>query len=239
MSGRSVTRSRQAEPLTKLDFGLAPGRVSGTVFFDTTATPEQLQRPGRARLASDAVQRHHLARYDADRSERHVLVREPVRWRLVPGVHLDAVRRKLHTAAPSSGAACTAGGQAANGYGFTLSASGQAGADFGFEPWGSASGTVYNDLNQDGVNNDSSPQQGWTVHLSGGSSLVKTTTSVGRLVHHHAPFSPGTAYTVCETPPSGLWGAEPAACSTAQTCATGPRAAERLHLHGDLWRGSP
>ena len=77
---------------------------------------------------------------------------------------------------------------------------------FCFNGVGSISGTVYQDLNQNGGNDDSSPQSGWTVKLYRGSSLVRTTTSGsdGSYIFS-VSLATGSQYTVCEAPPSGTW----------------------------------
>ena len=77
---------------------------------------------------------------------------------------------------------------------------------FCFDVRGSVSGTVYDDLNQNGQNDDTSPQSGWTVHLYEGTTLVKTTTSgSGGSYAFALQLSTGSQYTVCEVPPSGNW----------------------------------
>ena len=71
---------------------------------------------------------------------------------------------------------------------------------------GSVSGTVYQDLNQNGENDDSSTQSGWTVNLYQGTTLVKTTTSgSGGFYTFALQLATGSQYTVCEVPPSGTW----------------------------------
>ena len=77
---------------------------------------------------------------------------------------------------------------------------------FCFDVRGSVSGTVYHDLNQNGQNDDNSPQSGWTVHLYQGTTLVKTTTSgSGGSYAFALQLATGSQYTVCEVPPSGTW----------------------------------
>jgi hypothetical protein len=90
------------------------------------------------------------------------------------------------------------------GYQIASLGTSQAALNFGFQPLGSVAGTVYHDLNQDGVNNDTSPQSGWTVSLYQGSTLVgspATTGSDGSYSFANV-LVPGTQYTICEQPPS-------------------------------------
>ena len=81
-----------------------------------------------------------------------------------------------------------------------LGSGGKSDASFGFQPLGSISGAVFDDLNQDGLNNDSSPQ-GWTITLYGGASPATTTSTGGK--YSFSALHPGTQYTVCETAPNG------------------------------------
>ena len=105
---------------------------------------------------------------------------------------------------PSSGGGCTA--QGTNGYTFVLAAGGKTDANFGFEPYGAVSGTVYNDANQNATIDAGEAQPGWKVNLYAGSSLVQSKTSGTDGSYSFAlPLSPGTNYTVCEAPPSGTW----------------------------------
>ena len=104
--------------------------------------------------------------------------------------------------------------------------------DFGLAP-GSVSGTVFNDANQNNCNDlaagascpaglgsgTDSALGGWTVTLSGGSTVATATTQSDGSYTINAAFTPGTAYTVCETPPSGLWGQT--VPLTAQSACTG------------------
>ena len=90
---------------------------------------------------------------------------------------------------------------------------------FCFDLRGSVTGTVYRDLNQNGTNDDSSPQSGWTLKLYQGSTVVKTTTSGSSGSYSFAvPLSTGTQYTVCEVPPSGTWAQTQPSPSSANVC---------------------
>ncbi len=105
---------------------------------------------------------------------------------------------------PASGASCTGTGQSAVGYSFTLASIGRTGLDFGHEPIGSVSGTVYQDANQNGQNDaGDTPQPGWTVNLYTSSTLTATTTSgAGGGYSFNLLLSTGTPYRICEAPPS-------------------------------------
>jgi len=93
---------------------------------------------------------------------------------------------------------------------------------FCFDVVGSVSGTVYQDLNQNGNNDDSSPQAGWTVHLYKGATLVKTTTSGANGSYAFAlALAAGSQYTVCEVPPSGMWAQSQPAPASANVCSAG------------------
>lgn len=73
-------------------------------------------------------------------------------------------------------------------------------------------GTVYQDTNQNGTNDDNSPRVGWTVSLysgvtagtAGGGTLVSSqpTTATGSY-HFDVPANSSTTYRVCEKPASG------------------------------------
>jgi hypothetical protein len=77
---------------------------------------------------------------------------------------------------------------------------------FCFNALGSVSGTVYQDLNRNGENDDNSTQSGWTVDLYKGATLVKTTTSgSGGSYAFALQLATGSQYTICEVPPSGSW----------------------------------
>ena len=100
---------------------------------------------------------------------------------------------------------------------------------FCFDVRGSVSGTVYHDLNQNGQNDDNSPQSGWTVHLYQGTTLVKTTTSgSGGSYAFALQLSTGSQYTVCEVPPSGSWAQTQPSPSDTNVCS----------LAGELVRGT-
>lgn len=105
------------------------------------------------------------------------------------------------TVPSSGGVACSTEGT--TGYQLTLDSSGATGEDFAFEPWGSVSGNVYNDANQNGQNDDSAPQSGWTVTLYGGSGTPPSVTTDDSGDYSFADvLEPGTQYTVCEHPPA-------------------------------------
>lgn len=137
----------------------------------------------------------------------------------------------LPSSTTASKAACSGTDERPLGYSFTTSQT-VTGLDFGIAP-GTVSGTVFTDANQNGcydvaggascppapVVGTDSALGGWTVTLYGGSSPLSTTSKSDGSYSIPVSFSPGTAYTVCETPPSGLWGqtAPPAAtCSSGQ-----------------------
>ncbi len=107
---------------------------------------------------------------------------------------------------PTSGPACTGSGQAS--YGYTAAPLGTAGqtGNFGLQPVGSISGQVYSDTNQDGVNNDNSPQAGWTVTLYDASNTqVGSVPSAANGNYKFTLPLTSSSYTVCEAPPSGNW----------------------------------
>jgi hypothetical protein len=125
--------------------------------------------------------------------------------------------KNLETA-PTSGPACTGVGQAGRGYAITsLGSSGQSGLDFGFEPYGTLSGTVYDDQNQDGAYDSSplpadTPLSGWSIALydtssaTPGTPVTTATSDASGAYSVSLPFTPNHAYVVCETPPSaGTW----------------------------------
>lgn len=72
-------------------------------------------------------------------------------------------------------------------------------------------GTVYQDVNQNGANDDSSPRNGWTVDLyagvtagqAGGGSLIASKTTGADGKYHFDVAATGTTYRVCEVPASG------------------------------------
>ena len=69
-------------------------------------------------------------------------------------------------------------------------------------------GTVYQDNNQNGTNDDSAPQQQWTVNLysgvtpgaAGGGTLVKSQVTGPDGTYHFDVAATGTTYRVCEVP---------------------------------------
>jgi SdrD B-like domain len=90
---------------------------------------------------------------------------------------------------------------------------------FCFDVRGSVSGTVYRDLNQNGTNDDTSPQSGWTVNLYQGSTLVQTTSSgSGGSYAFALALVTGAQYTVCEVPPSGTWAQTQPSPSSPNVC---------------------
>jgi hypothetical protein len=93
---------------------------------------------------------------------------------------------------------------------------------FCFNLAGSASGTVYRDVNENGTKDTSeSGQSGWTVNLysSPSSTPVATTTSGSTGSYSFVvPFSTGTTYRICEAPPSGTWAQSQPLPSTPNLC---------------------
>jgi len=90
---------------------------------------------------------------------------------------------------------------------------------FCFDTLGSVSGTVYQDLNQNGTNDDSSPQSGWGLKLYQGATLVKTTTSgSGGSYSFGVTLATGSQYTICEVPPSGSWAQTQPSPSSTNVC---------------------
>jgi SdrD B-like domain len=136
--------------------------------------------------------------------------------------------------APGAGVSCPSG-QAANGFSFTLAAAGQTGQNFGFQPVGSISGMVYNDVNQNGSFEPATDatQSGWTVNLYDATgALVKSTTSAADGTYEFDLPLTSAAYTVCEAPPSGDWAqSEPLPSSTDQ-CSTGTELPKGYSLTG-------
>jgi hypothetical protein len=84
-------------------------------------------------------------------------------------------------------------------------------------------GHVYQDSNQDGVNNDGSPRVGWTVNLYNGGTLVDHQTTDGNGFYHFDVLGSATR-TVCEAPtgdapPTGqAWVQTQPAPSTTTNC---------------------
>jgi len=87
----------------------------------------------------------------------------------------------------------------------------------------SVSGTVFDDLNQDGVKGTSTTDpglSGWTINLSkDGTQVVATATSSSNGAYSlSAPFAAGSTYSICETPPSGTWAQTLPAPSSGSVC---------------------
>ena len=124
---------------------------------------------------------------------------------------------------PASSATCSATGQSSVGYSFTLPTSGKTGADFGHQPLGSVSGTVYQDVNQNGANDNGEPAlSNWTINLYNGSSLVATTTSGLDGSYRFDLVLSTSAYRICEAPPSpGTWAQSQPLPSTPNICGAG------------------
>jgi hypothetical protein len=72
---------------------------------------------------------------------------------------------------------------------------------------GSVSGTVYQDVNQNGSNDAGDTAQAWTVRLYKGSTAVASTTSSASdgSYHFNLLLDTSSTYRVCEAPPSGTW----------------------------------
>jgi len=103
---------------------------------------------------------------------------------------------------------------------------------FCFTLAGSVSGTVYQDANQNGTKDTGDTgQSGWTVSLYKGvtagnpvpaGTLVSTTTSGSDGSYNFSlPFTAGTTYRVCESPPSGEWAQSQPLPSSPDICTTG------------------
>jgi hypothetical protein len=124
-------------------------------------------------------------------------------------------------ATDGTGGDCTAG---TNGYSITNLSGNQTNKNFGFQPLGSVSGTIYQDLN--GYNTKIPPQltgqpdgkfqsaldspvgNGWIATLYKGSQLVgsQTTSNGNGQYSFTAQFDTSQTYTVCVTPPGGTFG---------------------------------
>lgn len=94
------------------------------------------------------------------------------------------------------------------GYSITnLGSSNGSGLNFGFQPLGSVSGTVYDDLNVNGTDDaGDTGQAGWTINVYHGTSttpVVTTTSASDGSYTASLPLVVGDNYTVCESPPSG------------------------------------
>lgn len=98
---------------------------------------------------------------------------------------------------------------------------------FCFTLGATVSGTVYQDANQNGKNDDgsSNQQSGWTVNLyntpsTGSQTPIATTTSGSNGSYSFTvPSDASTTYRVCEAPPSGTWAqTEPYSPPTPTAC---------------------
>lgn len=93
-----------------------------------------------------------------------------------------------------------------------------------YQPTGSVSGTVYQDLNQNGTNDDSSPQSGWTVNLidkTANASVGSATSADDGSYTIDALFTAGHTYDVCETQPASdttTWAQTEPAPTAADLC---------------------
>lgn len=82
-------------------------------------------------------------------------------------------------------------------------------------------GTVYQDPNQNGQDDNEPAQGGWTVSLYKGNALIGSTSSDSNgLYTLYAPVSSTATYTVCETAPSGTWAQTEPLPSSADVCAS-------------------
>lgn len=108
---------------------------------------------------------------------------------------------------PSSGSNCSGAGQGPNGVTIaSLASAGQTGVNFGFEPLGSISGTVYQDNDQNGaLGAGDAPQGGWTITLHGAPQTMSMSSQADGTYKFVLPLSTSATYTVCETPPGGVW----------------------------------
>jgi hypothetical protein len=99
---------------------------------------------------------------------------------------------------------------------------------------GSASGTVYNDVNESTtMDTGDTPLAGWTVRLykgvtagtAGGGTVVGTTTSAADGTYRiGAALDPTAVYRLCEVPPSGIWAqSQPLPTSTTLCNGTGEK----------------
>ena len=117
------------------------------------------------------------------------------------------------------------------GYSITsLSSSNGSGKDFGFQPYGTVSGTVYQDVNgPNGAGPDGAFESGtdtrlgtWTVTLYDQSGHVvgsPTMSGANGSYSLSAPFDTSQTYTVCVTPPSGVWSQTEPLPTAANSCA--------------------
>jgi hypothetical protein len=133
--------------------------------------------------------------------------------------------------APGSGVSCSGTNVAGTGYSFTLSSSNGSGHNFGFQPFGKLSGTVYDDLNGPSLAGPDGKFEsgtdvvlpGWTVTLYNGSG-----DQVGQAMSDQngqysitAPFDTTQTYTACMTPGiAGSWAQTESLPTAANSCAT-------------------
>jgi len=134
-------------------------------------------------------------------------------------------------ATDGTGGACAAG---TNGYSITNLSGDQTSENFGFQPLGSVSGTVYTDVNgpkgggPDGVfeSGTDTTLGGWTVTLYDGSGNVvgsPTTSGTNGQYSFTASFDTSQTYTVCVTPanpPGGMFGQSEPLPTAPNSCAT-------------------
>jgi hypothetical protein len=134
--------------------------------------------------------------------------------------------------APGSGVACSGANVAANGDSFTLSSTNGSGHNFGFQPLGTLSGTVYTDVNgpslagPDGVfesGTDTPLLAGWTVTLYDGSGKQvgqPATSDANGQYSITASFDTSQTYTACVTPgDTGPWAQTEPKPQAANSCA--------------------
>lgn len=121
-----------------------------------------------------------------------------------------------------------------NGYSISnLSAGGSTGNNFGFQPWGSVSGTVYQDVNgpqgggPDGAYEAGTDTtlQGWTVTLYDGSGNAKgtATSDANGQYSISLPFDASQTYTACVTPanpPGGVFAQSEPLPTAPNSCST-------------------
>ncbi len=78
-----------------------------------------------------------------------------------------------------------------------------------YRPLGSASGIVYDDLDQSGTHSaGDTPLAGWTVHLYQGTSTTPAATATSAAdgsYHMNLVFDGTSDYRLCELPPGGSW----------------------------------
>ena len=135
---------------------------------------------------------------------------------------------------PTSGTSCsTSSGFLPYGYSLApLTAGNGGGNDFGLEPYGSLSGTVYEDASFQNGTFDSGTdtvQTGWfvklykTADLAGANPQPVATSlaTTGTSPNYSLPnvLEPGVDYTLCEVAPSGTWAQSQPGPSAADRCA--------------------